>query len=272
MAALPSFRVNPSNHVFSECGLDFAGPFYTKQGRGKARHKRYLLLLVDLQVRAVHLEMTFGLDTDSFLNGFVRFAARRGWPRLCVSDNGSSFVSGDKEIQNLVKELDNERITANLANKGVKWMFNPPAAPHFGGVFETMIRSSKRAIKAVIGTADVTDEELLTVITGAESLLNSRPLIAPGSNVNEEPMLTPNHFMIGRLGGPVTPDSVDYTPFSLRSRWRFCQDLLKQYWVKWLDEIVKCLADRKKWSHERANMKAGDVVLLVDPSLPRRDW
>ena len=35
-----------------------------------------------------------------------------------------------------------------------------PYAPHFGGVFETMIKAAKRAIIAILGNADVTDEEL----------------------------------------------------------------------------------------------------------------
>ena len=51
-----------------------------------------------------------------------------------------------------------------------------PLAPRFGGVHETMIRAAKRAVNAVLGNADVTDEELTTAFTGAEALLNSRPL------------------------------------------------------------------------------------------------
>ena len=41
-----------------------------------------------------------------------------------------------------------------------------------GGVFETMIKAAKRAIIAILGNADVADEELMTAFTGAESLIN----------------------------------------------------------------------------------------------------
>ena len=50
-----------------------------------------------------------------------------------------------------------------------------PICTHFGGVFETMIKAAKRAIIAILGNADVTDEELMTAFTGAESLINLRP-------------------------------------------------------------------------------------------------
>ena len=36
----------------------------------------------------------------------------------------------------------------------MSWNWNPPAAPHFGGVFESMIKSAERAIFAVLGDAD----------------------------------------------------------------------------------------------------------------------
>ena len=39
-----------------------------------------------------------------------------------------------------------------------------------------MVEAAKTAIYAVLSSSDVTDENLITVVTGAEGLLNSRPL------------------------------------------------------------------------------------------------
>ena len=81
-----------------------------------------------------------------------------------------------------------------------------------------MIKSAKRAIYAVLSEADVNDEELQTVFTGVESLLNSRPLTSVSGDVNDEPVLTPNHFLIGHMGGELAPETVDTTANNVRKR------------------------------------------------------
>ena len=83
----------------------------------------------------------------------------------------------------------------------MEWYWKPPAAPHFAGMLESMIKAAKRAISAILQDADVTDEELQTCFTGVESLLNSRPVTAISDDPNDEPVLTPNHFIIGQIGG-----------------------------------------------------------------------
>ena len=51
-----------------------------------------------------------------------------------------------------------------MTNLRLKLRFNPPGASHFGGFFEALVKSAKRAMKAVIGNAEITDEELLQLL------------------------------------------------------------------------------------------------------------
>ena len=94
---------------FAQTAVDFGGPSVTIQGRRSRRQKRYLCLFTCLATRAVHLEMAVGLDTDSFLNAFYRMVNRRGLPRGMLSDNGTNFVSAEKELRELVEALDQSR-------------------------------------------------------------------------------------------------------------------------------------------------------------------
>ena len=77
MATLPKARLRFTFKPFAQTALDFAGPLYTIQGRRKPRQKRWLCLFTWLETRAVHLEMAWGLDTDTLLNAFARFTSRR---------------------------------------------------------------------------------------------------------------------------------------------------------------------------------------------------
>ena len=179
MAPLPNIRLNMPLRAFSHVAVDYGGPFVTIQGRGKSRQKRYMCLFTCLASRAVHIEMAYSLDTNAFLNAFYRMVSRRGLPVKVLSDNGTNFIGADKELKSLVKALDKEQITRSAADKGIDWQFNPPLAPHWGGVHEIMIKAAKKAVYAILHGADISDEELTTAFVGAESLINSRPLILP---------------------------------------------------------------------------------------------
>ena len=89
--------------------------------------------------------MAYGLDTDAFLNAFFRMANRRGLPKDVISDNGTNFVGAVRELKTLLQMVDKEAVCRTMANRGIRWHFNPPGTPHFGGVFETMIKAAKRA-------------------------------------------------------------------------------------------------------------------------------
>ena len=272
MAPLPKFRLSLPLRAFSRDAVDFAGPYLTMQGRGRKRQKRYLCLFTCMVSRAVHLEMAYGLDTDSFLNAFSRMVNRRGVPEEVVSDNGTNFISGERELRELVEALDKEKICKSAADKGIKWHFNPPLAPHFGGIHESMVKSAKRAIKAVLGNADVSDEELTTIFIGVENFLNSRPLTYQTANPEDNLPLTPNHFLYGQQGGTFAPSSVDETPFSHKKRWRRIQELIRHVWQRWIRELLPTLGKRTKWYQEKKNLAVGDIVLVTSPSTPRGSW
>ena len=98
MAPLSQIQLALPLRAFSRCAVDFGGPFLTKEGRGKKRAKRYLCLFTCLVSLATHLEIAYGLDTDSFLNVFYRMTNRRGLPVEKLSDNSTTFVGGEQEF------------------------------------------------------------------------------------------------------------------------------------------------------------------------------
>ena len=142
MAPLPPVCIDPSIRAFEKVSLDFADPFRTINGRGKPRHKRYMCLCTCMTTRAVHIEMATSLETDSFLQAYFRMANHRGCSSVVYSDNGTSFTGAVNELKHLVEDLDQDRITRSTSVGGTSWFFNPPPAPHFGGVHESLVSSS----------------------------------------------------------------------------------------------------------------------------------
>ena len=273
MAPLPASRLTLPLRAFERIGTDFAGPFFTKQGRGKSRMKRYLCLFTCLVTRAVHLEMAYSLDTDSFINAFIRMTARRGTPSYVISDNGTNFVGAEKEMREKINELDQEKMVKKTTqHHKIEWKFNPPSSPHFGGAFESMIKSAKRAIRAILGDAEITDEELHTAICGVEGLLNSRPITYVSSSPDDMVPLTPSHFLVGNLGGQLAPEVSSNKAFNPKKRWRRIQQLISQFWKRWRKEFLPSLNVRGKWFNPKRELTAGDVVLLVQPNAKRGEW
>ena len=97
-------------------------------------------------------------------------------------------------------QIDQAKVESVTSRQEINWHWNQPASFHFGGVFERMIKAAKHAIKAILGNAEVNDEELETTIIGVESLINSRPLTQVSGDPNDDPVLTTNHFLMGKMG------------------------------------------------------------------------
>ena len=263
-------QLKPSYRAFSHCGVDFAGPVETRQGRGRVKAKRYICLFTCFQTRAVHLEMAYGLDTDSFLCAFDRFIARRGVPEGMWSDNGRNFVSAEKELKKTSDTLDRNKVQKEGVARGIRWHFNPPAAPHFGGAYEALIKSVKRAMYSTLRNTSITDEELQSALCRAEALLNSRPLTPLSTDPSDELPLTPAHFLVGHIRTEVDV-SLDGARGHLK-RWRLVQQMTAVFWKRWQREYVLSLQARTKWRSPQKDLAEGDVVMMADSSVSRGQW
>ena len=184
MSALPSWHFQKPLKAFAKCGLNFAGPFELKAaGRGKARPKTYLLLFTCLQTRAVHLELTEAMSMSATLNAISSFVDVRGMPTSILSDNFSTFVSKDKDLENWVRTIQLDDLISTTKAK-VQWHFIPPRGPHHGG--------AKRALESLCHYSDLTVDEFWTMAYKVANLVNSRPLsrLSLSEGISSLPQIT----------------------------------------------------------------------------------
>ncbi|KAJ8400031.1 hypothetical protein AAFF_G00400700 [Aldrovandia affinis] len=235
--------------------------------------KRWGLLFKCLTTRAVHIEVLSSINTDSFLMALRRFISRRGKPAELLSDQGTNFRGGNRELQEAFRDM-HPSLQAELAEHQIKFCFNPPGAPHFGGSWEREIRSIKTALTATMGSQVVSGEVLTTTLIEIEGILNSKgvPIGYVSSDVADPDPVTPNLLLMGRLD-PSLPQAV-YHDSELLSRrhWRACQVLSDRFWAQFLRHYLPTLQTRSKWQANTAPLQLGTVVMIVDPQLPRASW
>ena len=130
----------------------------------------------------------------------------------------SLFVGVDREFKKCFAAWNRERIEEHLVRKGIRWELNPPAASHFGKVWERLVSSYKKAMYAVLGNPSITEDVLSTTMCLLEQTMNARPSTPNNSDVTDLEAITPNHFLLGNqniclLYFPFAKEFVDHQKF-----------------------------------------------------------
>ncbi|CAG7723611.1 unnamed protein product [Allacma fusca] len=269
MRNLPRARVNTAP-AFSQCGVDYAGPFTLKvvKGRNHQHFKGYLALFISVTFRAVYLELVSELTTAAFISALTRFASRRGKPQVIHSDNGTNFTGANRELRGFLQSVRaiaaSESVTRHISNEGINWVFIPPGAPHFGGLWEAGVKSVKYHLKRVIGNVVLDFEQMYTVLTKIEACLNSRPLCPMSSDPGDLTALTPAHFLIGEPISGIPDEDLQEVPMNRLSKWQMTQRISQHFWRRWSSEYRSRLQQRPKWWAAQPNLKTGDLVLIKE--------
>lgn len=277
MADLPQCRLEQCN-AFTHVGVDYSGALKITltRKRGVRSQKAYLCLFVCLVTKALHLELAADLSSTAFINAFKRFIARRGQCKFLYSDNATNFVSSKAYFNELYTFLQSDKyyqeFSSELAKNRITWHMNAPTASHFGGIWESNIKSVKSLLFRIIGNQILTFEEMLTVLSQIEAVLNSRPLYAMSSDPSEPTALTPSHFLhttpLNSL--PATDLSKEQT--NLLTRFSLMDALVQSFWKRFKSEYIHTLQMREKWNTPTNPITVGTVVVINIQNAPPLQW
>jgi hypothetical protein len=260
---------------FVNVGTDYAGPLTIKINR-RTSAKAYVALFVCMSTKAVHIELVSELTTNAFIAALTRFVSRRGHCQHIYSDNATNYVGARNELKalyELMNDSSHQELVCNAVNsKQIQFHFIPPRAPHFGGLWEAAVKSMKYHLTRIVGNVSLTFEELTTVLTKIEAILNSRPLVPESNDPEDTTSLTPGHFLIGRpLTALIEPNYSDTKINSLR-RWQLLQQLTQHFWKRWSVDYLTSLQRRTKRTDEAPPFQLDMIVLLKDDNLPATQW
>lgn len=275
MGQLPKYRITP-NRPFLNSGVDFAGPFDIKKfkGRCQSSYKSYFAIFVCFSTKAVHLEVVIDLSSSAFVAAYRRFISRRGICKNLHSDCGSNFIGAKGAVTRTKSQVDrqwHEVLAKELSEFHTNWHYNPPGAPHFGGLWEAGVKSVKHHLKRIIGPTRLTYDEFETVLIQVEACLNSRPLCEI-RNASESIVLTPAHFLIQDNLLSLPDNNISCQNISYIDRWNLVQKIVQDFWKIWSYEYLNTLQQRKKWKEEIENLKVDDVVVIKEKHFPPNTW
>uniref|UniRef100_A0ABD2WTZ1 Integrase catalytic domain-containing protein n=3 Tax=Trichogramma kaykai TaxID=54128 RepID=A0ABD2WTZ1_9HYME len=275
MGDLPVVRVRQCR-PFMHTGLDYAGPIHLKcsRGRGLKTFKGYIAIFICLPTRAVYLDVASGYSAADFLLVYRRFVSRRGICATLYSDCGTNFVGASRELKRLFNQAQprQRNIAHLLANEGTEWKFNPPGAPHFGGIWEAAVKSTKHHLKRVIGEAVLTFEEFSTLLAQIEVCLNSRPLQPLTDDPSDLTPLTPAHFFLGTSLSTLPEPSTLDVPISRLSRMQLLRNMYEQFWSRWSTEYLQSLQLRPKWQRKDVQIEVGRLCVIRSELMPPCKW
>jgi hypothetical protein len=201
----------------------------------------------------------------------IRFVGRRGMPDNIYSDNGSNFVGAEADLGMQVDRLNQRRISAALTTKGITWHFNPPHASHRGGVWERMIRTTRRVLSAVVNHQAMTDESLATFMVEAERLINDRPIAPVYDDPTEPKALRPSDLLLLRSNAGIPSADVSLLERYTKA-WRQAQYLANVFWKRWVREYIPTLQLSSRWNVVRREISVGDLVLLIGGTSTHGEW
>ena len=238
---LPPFRVEVSR-PFEHTGLDYAGPLQLADDR-----QAYILLFTCSGTRAVHLELTQDMTFDSTLRAFRRFVGRRGEAKRYYSDNALAFIKISQQLL-------------------LPWKFIPERSPWWGGWWERLVGVVKASLRKTLHLSSLCEDELRTVLTELENVVNQRPLTYVSDLPDSIPALSPAHFLTASY--PVMEPWVQDSGSLLRSAHGAWVAVGNKLIDRWRHEYLTSL---RVWRDARSGGKTpavGDIVLVREG--PRR--
>ena len=162
-----------------------------------------------------------------------------------------------------------------LSAEILRGKFNIAAASWTGRFFERLIACVKNCIKKTLGKTTLRFDELQTVVTEVEAIINSRPLV-PIYDDSLEEAVTRNHLLFGKkLETHNMSDVISKINGEPTKRMMYIQLLTSHFWRRWSSEYLTSLRENQRSQNPKNKVQIpaiNDVLLIKDDKLPRQQW
>ena len=168
----------------------------------------------------MYLELANDKSTDVFLLALRRFISRRGFIKVLRSDSGSNFIGAEKELK---EALD------VMSRQNIEWKFKPTISLWKRRVWESLVKSVKRALKVIIRDRAFTEDLITTFLCEVESVVNQRPLAPTNDSIDAFNAVTPYHFLLGSPSPNLPLENFSQSDMKYRAKWENVQSATNMF-------------------------------------------
>ena len=248
--------------AFYASQIDIFGPYKSYSSANKrATIKVWFLVYCCCTTGAVDIRLLEDYSTDSFVQSFIRFSCRFGYPKYLLPDPGSQLVKGCQEMN--YSFIDSKQKLC--VEYGTQYMVCPVGAHYVHGKVERKIKQIKKCVEINIHNERLSVMQWETLMAQISNSINNLPIGLKNKveDLENIDLLTPNRLILGRNNerSPNAPLTFTGDPKGTIER----NAAIFRAWFKaWLVSYVPSIIDRPKW-HKSSNSEihVGDVVLFL---------
>ncbi|EGT45359.1 hypothetical protein CAEBREN_32607 [Caenorhabditis brenneri] len=283
--AYPFSKVLPesrtiSSKPFSKVGLDYLGPVEYIKDDGVTIGKAYVLIYTCMCTRGAILRVVPDSTSYRYVMTLKMIFREVGVPLAVYSDNAAAFRLGASVINADIASFEySTTLTTFLASESVDYKFIVPLAPWQGGVYERVVQIVKRQIRKECGNAKFDYHSLQYLVSGAQGMINNRPLTphsrSPGDMVAIRPMDFINPGVMIELPENIhTEQRAGPTETYLRLHLKELEKTLERMWEIWASGYLSHLRQNLHRARKCTSIKpsVGQVVIVAMENVRRHKW
>ena len=247
--------------AFYASQVDIFGPFKSKSIANKrATIKVWFVIFCCCTTGAIDIRVLEDYSTDAFVQGFIRFTCRVGYPRYLLPDPGSQLVKGCQDMS--YSFVDTKQRLFN--EDGVDYIPCPVGAHYMHGKVERKIREVRKSVQIVVQNERLSVVQWETVMAQIGNSINNLPIGLKNriSDLEELDLITPNRLILGRNNDRcgnaplvICPDHKEIIETNAK--------IFRAWFETWLVSYVPTLIERSKWHNSDQPVNIGDVVLFL---------
>ena len=241
--------------------VDIFGHFKAYSSANKrATIKVWCVIFCCCTTGAVDIRVLEDYSTDSFIQGFIRFSCRVGYPRYLLPDPGSQLVKGCQDMTYSFADTKQKLFSEH----GVDYIPCPVGAHYIHGKVERKIREVRKSVQIAVQNERLSIVQWETVMAQIGNSVNNLPIGLKSriSDLEQLDLITPNRLILGRNNDRcgnaplvICPDHKKMIQTNAK--------IFRAWFETWLVSYVPTLIERSKWHTSDQPVNIGDVVLFL---------